>query len=208
MNDYLQRGSASPVRTVAELGQDPACYRTAGTPSVSSGYHQIPPIRRRTVIIPNSRKTSYSLSYSRDYGEHSKRQSLVKQLLGQRPHCLQSWDSTPSHKLESRAKRLTALCDLLADSCVQRKVSSPGALPVALRLGDGRQSVTPMGKYSTKATSKGNGEWLDRHAEQTLLQRVACGEVVPNTQQLCLYGRRPAASRFYQRHLWQAYSAN
>lgn len=175
---------------------------------MSSGYHRITPIRRRAVIVPKPRKTSYSLSYSRDYGEHSKRKGLIRQLLGQQPHCLQSWDNTPSHQLKSQAKRLTALCDLLADSCVQRKVSSPGALPVALRLGDVRQSVTPMGRYVTKATSKGNREWIDRQAEQTLLQNVSCGAVVPNIQQLCLYGRRPAVSRFYQRHLWQAYSAN
>lgn len=154
------------------------------------------------------RKTSYSLAHSRDYGEHYKHKSITKQLICQKPHYLQSWDITPSRKSESPAKRLSALCDLLADSCVQRKVSSPGARPLDLKVEDVRHSVTPMGIYSTKGISKGNREWMNRKAEETLLQRVSEGEVVPSISQLCLYGRRPAVSRFHQRQLWQAYSAN
>ena len=208
MNDFLQVGSGASVRGVSVLGQDLTCFRTAGTPSVSSGYHRIPPIRRRTLVMPKPRKTSYSLAHSRDYGEYYKHKSVIKQLIYQKPHCLQSWDNTPSRKSESPAKRLTALCDLLADSCVHGKVSSPGARPLALKVEDVRKSVTPMGIYSNKGMSKGNREWIDRKAEETLLQRVSEGEVVPSLSQLCLYGRRPAVSRFYQRHLWQAYSAS
>lgn len=204
MNDYLQRAIHTPRKTGLELGQDPACYRAAGSPSISSGHHLITPIRRKTVITPAPRKSSYSLAFSRDYGENLKRKSLIKQLLNPQIRSDHSFaESLSRSKLESKVKRLTAICDLLSDGCVPSKVSKNGALP--LDLGVLRHSVTPQGHYSRKV-SQGNVEWLQQHAQQTLFQSIVSGEVVPSLQQLSLYGRRPVISRFRQRKLWQNFS--
>ena len=205
MNDYYKL----PTSTQATRWPSPTpvrmpcnAFRTAGSTSVSVGYHRITPPRQRPTHIPQQRTSSYGYTHNSDYGESRRRHSLIKRLLIDQPH----WTGSPSpvKKVDSAQKALSSIQDVLADRTVSgvRKASFQAvAQLVDMRVEDMRVRGEER-RYSGKV-SRGNANWIVAKAKETLLRKFSSGEMVPSMEQLSLYGRRATPTRFQEKRLWQ-----